>query len=116
MVTSVNQGHDTWITDVTKADAIEHDVTVLRDFVGLYCRRKHRPPGGGPCADCQSLLDYAVERRRRCPLDPKPACRKCVSHCYREPYKTMIREVMRFSGPHRTVRRYVDRLRRLFFR
>jgi hypothetical protein len=52
------------------------------------------------CMDCLKLLDYSANRRRLCPLDPKPTCRKCTIHCYQEDYRNKIRDVMRFSGRH----------------
>jgi hypothetical protein len=36
--------------------------------------------------------------RIKCPHDPKPMCKKCVTQCYHGEYKTKIREVMKFSG------------------
>ena len=85
---------------MTNAEAIEKDLEVLREFVGLYCREHHGRREGDLCDDCRNLLDYAVERRRKCPLDPKPRCSKCEIHCYREPYRAKIREVMKFGGMH----------------
>jgi hypothetical protein len=83
---------------MTKPEAIERDVEVLREFVGVYCRAKHKAPGGELCLACRSLLDYAIARRGKCPYDPKPACKDCRTHCYRPDERAKIREVMKFSG------------------
>jgi len=97
---------------------LEHDLEILREFAEIYCREHHQQHSedqthaeqcprnalggrGGKtplCADCQDLLDYALARRKKCPLDPKPTCKLCPVHCYRDPYRQRIREVMRFSG------------------
>ncbi len=92
-----------------------HDVEVLREFIVIFCGHHHT---GAPretvsasglagrcighdtalCAECAALLKYAASKRITCPYDPKPSCKKCVTHCYRPDYRQRIREVMRFSG------------------
>ncbi len=74
------------------------ELRTVQHMIRLYCRKKHRSPS--LCTECSQLLQY-VERRlqRCCHQDDKPACRNCTVHCFREPYRTMIRKVMKFSGP-----------------
>jgi len=36
--------------------------------------------------------------RLRCPHSPKPMCKKCFTPCYRDDYRSRIREIMKFSG------------------
>ncbi len=97
------------------ADMIK-DSEVLAEFINIYCtdmhghREKAPAVSGGMagrclesvrfsyCDDCRKLLLYAVSRRVLCPLDPKPSCKKCPSHCYGPGYRDRIREVMRYSG------------------
>lgn len=93
---------------------IAKDIRILGDFTEAYCRAKHGDvlrrhfhsrryfTSGGPelCDDCTPLLGYAIGKRKACPMDPKPACRKCPDHCYSDDYKEKIQEVMKFSGPY----------------
>lgn len=93
------------------------DLKVLGLFTAVYCRAHHGGPravlevADGPlrrlplhkypvCADCAAFLQYAFERRLRCPLDEKPACKHCHVHCYRPGHREQVREIMRFSGRH----------------
>lgn len=97
---------------------MNRDTQTLAEFIRIFCDNKHpsghksqwRPSdkeamakrefGFQICQECIELLDYAVVRRKLCPLDPKPSCRKCKIHCYSRDYRAKIREVMRFSGTH----------------
>ena len=94
----------------------QKDVEVLGEFIFIYCSEMHRDEklfsieAGGAvgrylknishpyCPDCRKLLLHAVSKRVLCPYDPKPACKKCETHCYGAGYREKIREVMRFSG------------------
>ncbi|MEJ5362730.1 MAG: nitrous oxide-stimulated promoter family protein [Spirochaetota bacterium] len=99
----------------TNNKAIEHDIAVLGKFIQIYCNGKHtaqksKAKGNGKiaqyidplnvvlCDDCKKLLLYAASKRIICPYDPKPACKDCTTHCYAEPNRSKIREVMRYSG------------------
>jgi hypothetical protein len=98
---------------------IQRDVEILREFAGLYCRKHHAPRGSQDaaalCPVCREVLYYAIDRRQRCPMDPKPTCRKCPVHCYREPYRTQIREMMKFGALHTLKTGRVDKLVRHAF-
>ena len=90
------------------------DFWVLATFTGIYCKHHHKDvpktkfeskrylPEGGPelCEDCSKLLGYSLGKRTICPMDPKPTCRKCPNHCYKDDYREKMQEVMKFSGPH----------------
>ncbi|MGQ9842829.1 MAG: nitrous oxide-stimulated promoter family protein [Spirochaetota bacterium] len=96
--------------------AVEHDIGVLGKFIQIYCNGKHsnvqkqKVMGGGKlanyvdglevmlCDDCKKLLLYAASKRMICPYNPKPACKDCTTHCYSEPYRNIIRQVMRYAG------------------
>jgi len=108
--------------------ALARDLRTLVRFVSVYCRSRHRGRlrrpvelrGAHPalaqrravrlCAECGKLLAHAVVKRVRCPFEPKPACRKCPTHCYAPSYRAMIREVMRYSGWRLVLRGRVDYL------
>ena len=107
----------------------QRDLKVLIDFVRLYCRARHAgqeavtlPPelavagkGLALCPDCVGLLLHGIERRRRCPLDPKPTCKNCRIHCYSRDYRAKIREIMAFSGRRMLMRGRLDYLWHYFF-
>ncbi len=109
------------------------DLRVLLHFVETYCRARHgecgekRPPASIPpeftrrgkepclCAECADLFTHAVEKRRKCPLDPKPSCKKCQIHCYGKGYRAKVREIMAFSGRRLILRGRLDLLWHYFF-
>ena len=67
-------------------------------MIKLYCNKLHHSEG--ICDECKDLLIYAEARIRKCPhYESKIPCKNCTVHCYIEPYKEKIRNVMRFSGP-----------------
>jgi hypothetical protein len=107
---------------------LRRDVRTLVKFIELYCRTKHRGvptdvvQWGGPglagilegtarlCPDCGKLLAYALVKRVHCPLDPKPACKHCPSHCYRPRQRQAMRAVMAHSGRRLVLRGRLDYL------
>ncbi len=109
------------------------DLRLLARFVGVYCRGRHadapRAPFvlkgcdpeqlcGGPitlCATCRKLLAHAWVMRTRCPLDPKPACKKCPVHCYAPAYREQMRAVMRYAGRRLVLSGRLDYLLHLLF-
>ena len=93
------------------------DLKVLADFMSIFCRENHRAEvrdafpikddrllqtlaskGLLLCQDCQKLLNHGIAKLLLCPYNPKPRCKKCVTHCYAPGYRERIREIMRFSG------------------
>ena len=101
------------------------DLKVLAKFIRVYCESRHGgaadiTPSSEPtetfgkgislCPSCRALLDYALLKRRNCPLDPKPSCKNCRIHCYSKEYRAMIREIMAFSGRRMIMRGRLDYL------
>ena len=93
------------------------DLRILAWFTAVYCRQHHAGPRAAlavaddelrvlplrnypVCPDCAAFLTYAFERRLRCPLEAKPACKHCPVHCYKPGHRERVREIMRFSGRH----------------
>lgn len=71
---------------------------MVRAMIGLYCSRHHG--GGGLCAECAGLADYACARIDGCPHgSAKSTCRLCMTHCYAPARREAIRRVMRYAGP-----------------
>lgn len=108
------------------------DLKVLGLFTAVYCRRHHGGEKSGLtageldagklglgkyryCPECQEFLAYAIQRRLRCPLDPKPSCKECPVHCYRPGHRERVREIMRFSGMYLIKRGRLDLLWHYFF-
>ncbi len=107
--------------------AQKKDLKVLLNFVRVFCRARHtdqtRVPVTGAgvvsdnqlCVDCAGLVAYALEKRRKCPLDPKPSCKNCRIHCYSKEYRARIREIMAFSGRRMIMRGRLDYLLHYLF-
>ena len=114
-------------------EKIDKDTRVLAQFIEVYCENKHpgldktlwEPPDEydfsigkmSPflCQECSDLLDYSANRRRLCPLDPKPTCKNCEIHCYAPENRAKIREVMRVSGMQMIRRGRIDMIFHYFF-
>ncbi len=111
---------------------LRRDLRTLALFTVIYCRKHHLgtklplAPQGLPvtvpeltryryCSACRELLNYAIDRRLHCPLDPKPDCREYPRNCYTQPQRAAIRQVMAFAGPYLVRRGRFDLLWRLRF-
>jgi len=108
-----------------------HDIKILVKFTQVYCQSLHAGMksqtvipdplhktfrnGVQLCPDCQSFLAYALQKRAKCPLDPKPSCKHCTIHCYSSEYRLKVREVMAFSGRRMIMRGRLDYLWHYFF-
>lgn len=83
---------------------IQRERRTVEAMIGLYCRKKHGSKGA-LCDGCRAIHDYAMGKLERCPFqERKSTCAKCRVHCYREPQRSQIREIMRFSGPRMLLR------------
>jgi hypothetical protein len=96
---------------------VRKDTRLLGDFTQFYCDGNHaeapraRLESEGValgvygrkvpvvCEECAELLAYSERRRAFCPLDPKPFCNYCETHCYKSDMREHMREVMRYAGP-----------------
>ena len=109
-------------------DAQKKELKLLINFVRFYCMSKHdnlfetnadaSEISGRKillCRVCAELVEYAMEKRRKCPLNPKPSCKKCHIHCYGKDHRTRIREIMAFSGRRMILRGRVDYIRHFLF-
>jgi hypothetical protein len=68
-------------------------------MVRIACAGRHAA-GGGLCADCAGLLDYALFRLEKCPFqERKTTCAQCPVHCYKPDPRARMKEVMRYAGP-----------------
>ncbi len=104
------------------------DLRVLALFTSVYCTEHHsecepvvvdlglpKTAGYRFCSECSDFLLYAIERRQRCPLKPKPNCKHCEVHCYRSGHREKVRAIMRYSGKALIKRGRLDLLWHYFF-
>jgi len=71
----------------------------IKIMIEMYCRSHHQPQEA-LCTECRALLDYAMQRIDKCPLQAdKPTCAKCPIHCYKALMKEQVKKVMKYSGP-----------------
>lgn len=127
------------MTTQVQPTAVELDPEVRRDlktlalFISIYCRYRHENEPKtvaamrthdvtaiagreiSLCSQCQKLLVHAWTKRTHCPMDPKPQCKHCPSHCYHPTYRAQIREVMKFSGKKMVMGGRLDYLFHLLF-
>ncbi len=94
----------------------KRDLRILAQFIDIYCSEKHSQCDKQPvrigetdvssmvdhptklCSKCAKLLAHAFVKRMHCPMDPKPACKRCPNHCYHPAYRKRMQDVMRYSG------------------
>lgn len=113
--------------------AVARDLRTLAAFIRVYCRHKHAAAPKEAvrlkdfdfaalriaplllCRPCAKLLGHAFVKRAHCPINPKPACKHCQSHCYQPAYREQIRAVMRFSGRKLVLSGRLDLLFHLLF-
>lgn len=102
-------------------DRVDKDINVLKDFIQIYCDTKHKDrlktakEGSLLCGECHETLTYATLRRRNCPLNPKPTCKNCKIHCYKNEYRVKIKDIMRHSGMVLIKRGRIDLIVHYFF-
>lgn len=109
------------------------DVSILAEFISHYCHAEHSIDSADGymipehlqkkgkqavviCSDCGRLLEHGITKRRCCPLNPKPTCRKCHIHCYTPEYRDKIRKIMAFSGRKLIMRGRLDYLWHYFIK
>jgi hypothetical protein len=114
-------------------ETVQKDLKTLAVFIQIYCRHRHAVAGKAPvslrshdvkaivgreislCPECTKLLTHAFVKRTCCPMNPKPMCKHCPSHCYHPSYRAQIREVMKFSGRTMVLHGRLDYLFHLLF-
>ncbi len=123
-----------WDGSATLADrSVRRDLRTLVRFISVYCRKCHaddtkcpvelkthdvRSIAGGAvelCPPCTKLLAHAFVKRTRCPMNPKPSCKRCSEHCYHPAYRREMQRVMRYSGRELVLSGRIDYLLHLIF-
>ncbi|MHC4445781.1 MAG: nitrous oxide-stimulated promoter family protein [Planctomycetota bacterium] len=113
---------------------LRSDLKTLARFIEVYCRHQHTDKSKTPakikgydlraiagkvphlCPTCLKLITHAYVKRSLCPLEPKPACKRCPDHCYHPQYRRQIREVMKYSGRKLVLSGRLDYLFHLLFK
>ena len=71
----------------------------IEAMIRLYCHKKLKQ-GKSMCDNCSDLFVYAMNRLSKCPYqETKSTYAKYTIRCYKEPMRTKIKTVMRYSGP-----------------
>ena len=111
-------------------EKFKSEVETLNKFFQIYCSEKHENQfekhydvsykdlyiqfNANLCEECHNLLNYAIERLKECPNDPKPRCRKCPNPCYeKDKYKQMAK-MMRYSGMKLGLTKAAKKLKNIF--
>ena len=77
---------------------IDVEKRTVEAMINIYCRGQGHH---SPCADCDTLKEYALKRLDKCPYgENKPSCKQCPVHCYHPAKREQIRKVMRYAGPN----------------
>ncbi|PEM23059.1 nitrous oxide-stimulated promoter family protein [Bacillus wiedmannii] len=77
---------------------IEREEKTISIMIDMYCKNEHQQ--NTLCEECQKLKDYAYFRLSKCPFqEKKPACQNCKIHCYKPDMKSLVKDVMKKSGP-----------------
>lgn len=91
---------------------VEREKRIVALMIELYCRKIEG--NNTLCQECLDLIEYAHNRLNRCKFaDNKPACKKCIVHCYSPIKREKIRLVMRTIGPRMILYRPIEAIRHL---
>ena len=98
----------------SKNNRIQREKKTVKAMAAIYCRANHKQKNQ-LCPECQKLLDYSLNRLDRCKFgENKRTCKNCTVHCYKEPEKTKIKDIMRFSGPRMLFKHPVLAIQHIF--
>ncbi|MFA7116675.1 MAG: nitrous oxide-stimulated promoter family protein [Bacteroidales bacterium] len=76
-----------------KETKIHKEQRIVSKMIDIYARKYDFP-------EAEELKAYAIEKLEHCTFgENKPSCRKCPIHCYKTDMRTLIKKVMRYSGP-----------------
>ena len=82
---------------------LEREAKTLEAMGEIYCKAHHvgaaQAEGHKLCCECAAVLDYAIERSKRCPQERKCNCEDCHIHCYKLQMRQRIRAIMCYAGP-----------------
>ncbi|WP_456478987.1 nitrous oxide-stimulated promoter family protein [Nautilia sp.] len=111
-------------------DKFKKEVETLDKFFQIYCKEKHKNRLKREyyinyknseikiepelCEECHSLLEYAVQRLKECPHDPKPRCRNCENPCYEKNKYKQMAKMMRFAGMRLGLTKAAQKIKKIF--
>jgi hypothetical protein len=91
------------------------EARTVEAMVRIWCADRHG--GTALCEECAALLEYTSTRVSRCPHgEHKPACKDCAIHCFREPQRGDMQQVMRYAGPRMAKKHPLMALQHLYVR
>ncbi|MBN2546049.1 MAG: nitrous oxide-stimulated promoter family protein [Spirochaetes bacterium] len=71
---------------------------IIEDMIVFYCKKNHLSDEDYLCINCKNLLEYSINKLKKCKYVNKPVCSNCTVHCYQKNYRNEIIKVMKFSG------------------
>ena len=90
------------------------EVETLKKFFTIHCKDKHTNQKSYVknlhyknqtydvdfhlCDECQTLINYSIQRLQECPHEIKPRCRTCPNPCYEKTQWKKLAKLMRYSG------------------
>lgn len=102
---------------LSQEELMRREAATLEAMAGIYCKAHHgdaeSAPGRKLCRECAEVVDYAMERTKRCPNKRKGNCEDCAIHCYAPAKREAIRQIMRYAGPRMLLRHPVMAWRHL---
>jgi hypothetical protein len=82
-----------------KQERLKREKKTIEFMIEIYCKGIHHQ-ADALCDECRELLAFAMKRIEKCPYhENKPTCAKCPIHYYKPEMRTLIRRVMRYTGP-----------------
>ncbi len=90
-------------TDGQRERDLRKDERTLVAMARIYCHgHRHIADSSNDeqlCHECFQVVEYALERTKRCPHEHKGTCDTCTIQCYKPAMRQRIREIMAYSGP-----------------
>jgi len=100
------------VKDGVDGPRIQKEMEIVGEMILIYCKKIHQR--SSLCEQCRELLNYAIHRLSYCPFgEKKPACARCLVHCYAPNNREKIKDVMRTAGPWMLLTHPIEAVRHL---
>jgi len=86
----------------------------IKLMIDIYCSGKHGTEDGELCRRCAEMKNYMYKRIELCKKE-KAFCGRCEyhTHCYAGEPGSLVRDLMRYSGPRLMIKKPVAVLKYL---